>query len=137
MLITMEDELIYFYFQAKASASLPIGTYPDVNGYLLYDQKGHWLGYRMFRTVQGKNQVPVSIPKIRKIDYPIFNASIEDGKDYIEIKFDKDTPVYKMRQQECMLDFNEHGLFGIEVIRKPENPAGNSNLVGKFLEPDI
>ncbi|SDH41070.1 hypothetical protein SAMN05192534_10579 [Alteribacillus persepolensis] len=136
MLVTVEDELIYFYFQEKTSASLPIGTYPDVNGFLLYDKKGRWLGYRMYRTVLGKRHVRVSIPKIRKLDYPIFNASIEDGKEYIEIKFDKDTPVHQMKEQECMLDFNEHGLFGIEVIRKPENPPGKCGLVQKFLEID-
>ncbi|MFC5713173.1 hypothetical protein ACFPU1_10285 [Thalassorhabdus alkalitolerans] len=133
MLITMEDELIYIYFQGKASKDLPIGTYPDVNGYLLYSDDNKWLGYRLMRTV--RDHESITLPKIKKIDYPLFSGSVEDADRYVELKFDKDTPIKEMHEQECLVDFNEYGIFGIEIIRKPENPQGKDELVKYFIEP--
>ncbi|RKD71127.1 hypothetical protein ATL39_2518 [Sinobaca qinghaiensis] len=134
MLITIEDELIYIYLQHKANKTTPLGAYPEVSGYMLYDRKGNWLGYRVMRTIYNNENYVISIPKVRKIEYPLFTASIEDAEEYIEIKFHADLEAAEMLEQACLLDINEDGLFGVELIRHPDIPAGETEHVRYFLE---
>lgn len=134
MLVTMEDELIYIYLQHKTTSASPLGAYPDVSGYMLYDKKGNWLGYRVMRTIYNNKNYVISIPKVKKIEYPLFTASIEDTDEYIEIKFDADMEAAEMLQQECLLDINENGLFGVELVRHPDIPAGETEYVKYFVE---
>ncbi|WP_018923457.1 hypothetical protein [Salsuginibacillus kocurii] len=133
MLVNMDDEIIYIFLQERTSNALPIGSYPDVEGSLLYDKEGNWLGIRV-RREQGHAKSPLAIPKIKQIDYPIMPGSIEDSNHFIEIKFKDDVEVNFEEKQSYILDLNENGIFGIELIIENGTYPHTYLLVESFID---
>ncbi|PSL43536.1 hypothetical protein B0H94_11011 [Salsuginibacillus halophilus] len=135
MLISIRNGLVYIYLQHKDAISQPSDSFPDADGYFLYDRASNWVGVRIRRTLLEEGPVmPIGVPKIKRLDYMLLPGSIEETKTQLEIKFHAETEVYSTREQSCVLDLNEHGIYGIEMVMDTTVTSGAACFVERFLD---
>lgn len=135
MKITIENnKLIYIYFQ-KPKAKAVEKTLAFVKSMLLFDEDGNWLGLRISNKYSDESSFV--LPSIERIDFPIHKGEIIKNENYIEIIFDKNKEIYKTIEQECNIDINKYGIFGIEIIIWNDNLVIGKELIEKFIEYDI
>lgn len=123
MKISIEDgDLIYIYLiDPKYIKS--ISTITNVNGYLIHDQPGNWLGFRVEKS-QDDDRKPIELPPFVKGKF--LTVELEE---YIDILFVEGVNPDQYYEQECHLDVSNGAVVGIEIIMFTWNPKGRNRWI--------
>lgn len=106
MKITIEDERLIYISLAEPGQYKIQETHADIDGQLLYDMDGNWIGVRF---PEGHSLSFVSHPFIEKGHDLLFTAEVGPSQFY---------------EQEFIVDVAKEGIMGIEIILYPSIPAG-------------
>lgn len=117
-----EDYLIYIYLTHPTSIQ-SVSTITNINGYLLHDQFGNWLGFRIEKS-QYKNRHSIELPSVVNNEFLVV-----DSEEYIDILFVKGVKPTNYYEQECHLDVSEGKIVGVEINRYTWNPIGKKRWI--------
>ena len=128
MKVRIYGTIITILLQQKINKSDTL-IFSNVNGYLLYDDEGNWLGYRVFRT-QGESKARLYIP--------IFKVKLEHGKlietrEYIDLLFTDKKFVENIKEQRCQLEYNEDGIVRVDLSCLPDDLSKHEKWVASLL----
>lgn len=127
MKISIEaDYLIYIYLLDSLNDRF-VATISNVNGYLIHDESGHWVGFRVEKS-EGEERDPIELPPLVDIPFPIVET-----EQFIELLFTEKAVPASYYEQECHLDVANGKIVGIEIILYDKNPKGKLKWVTPFL----
>lgn len=107
--------IVYIYLRNHEERSTD--TISHVKGEMLFDYDDNWIGLRILNERVNEEEFEMPEFNLGK-DKNIILA--EDG-DEITIFFDSDSEVYKVEEELFYINFDEDGLYGIEVILKSDD----------------
>jgi hypothetical protein len=133
--ITIENnELIYISFFKKMESGIVEDMCISVNCFLFFDTFRNWVGLEIInKNFDGE----IELPAIKTIDFPIYDAVINQNDESIEILFNRDAKVRKKMEQDCNIDIFNGQIYGIEIILWERNNIGVKEVVKPFVSRDI
>ncbi|MBM7624448.1 hypothetical protein [Sporohalobacter salinus] len=120
--------LIYIYLRNIDRKD--ISTIPALRSDLLLDSYNNWLGIEIFNIDELKredNELSLLNSKYENIK----NEKVEMYKDQLTILFDSSLEIASRIGVTANLDFNEDGIFGVELIM--DNNFGKLEIIEPFL----
>src|SRR5699024_8002754 len=124
MKLSIEDELIYIYLTEDGKL---VATIPNVNGYLIHDKHGNWIGFQVEKS-QYENRQPIELPPFNQSDF-----TYKESEEHITLFFQAPVGELYYYEQECNLDIWNKKVVGIEIIRYSTNPKGKQKWISPFL----
>lgn len=106
MRITIEQGRLIYISLAERGQYKFKNTYTDIDGYVLHDAEGNWVGIRF--------------PKGRTWSF-VPHPFVENGCDLL---FTTEVQPSQLYEQELIVDVAKEGVVGIEIILYPTIPAG-------------
>lgn len=104
--------LIYVYIRTFNGKS--VNTIPGAKCELLFDEENNWIGLNVFNEYHDGGKF--SLPEIKiKTENTDFEA-IQQFDEKTSLIFDSRMSIANSKIESCNIDFNEDGLFGIEII---------------------
>ena len=127
MKISIEDDYLIYIFLTDQSTIESVATITNVNGYLIHDKEGNWLGFRIEKT-QYMERKPIDLPALIKNDFLIRKTN-----QHIDLLFTREVEPANYYEQECHLDITNGEVVGIEIIKYLWNPDGKEKWIFPYM----
>jgi hypothetical protein len=133
MKVTIEqDELVYMYLlNRKSEFGMLDVTLPYIDGYLIYDFNGHWIGIQLEKRGEYAND----FESFEFIDEMCPLSNIITTKEFVSIRFNNDEHENEyFVNQDFNIDLIGNKVFGIELIAWENNDLRRRKIPKEMID---